>query len=66
MFIPELGEGWNPAIIETRRELDFIREAQRWFSDFRSFWIDGHTSFDHLEVISPCSLDNKGSGKITT
>ena len=29
MYIPVLGPGWAPAVLETFQEIDFLREAQQ-------------------------------------
>ena len=35
--------GWEPAVLDARAELDFIRQAQRGLSHDRSYWIGGST-----------------------
>ena len=39
-----MGDGWAPAILNTRREMDFIQQGQRSFSDNRGYWIGGKTN----------------------
>ena len=50
-YILELGGGWSPTILETEREMMFIREAQKGFSDARSYWIGGFTDFYPSSII---------------
>ena len=39
----KVSSGWTPAVVDTRAELDFIRQAQRGLSHDRSYWIGGST-----------------------
>ena len=60
--IPELGHGWSVAILETERELLFIREAQKTFSDVRSFWVGGFTDLDPDSTVPYSDYYPLGSG----
>ena len=51
-----MGEGWAPAVLNTREEMDFIIQGQKGFSDNRNYWIGGRTnvrgrSIDYSEYI---------------
>ena len=48
--------------METERELLFIREAQKTFSDVRSYWIGGFTDFDPGSIIHYSTYYSLGSG----
>ena len=39
-----MGEGWAPALLNNRNEMNFIKQGQKSFSDKRSFWIGGRTN----------------------
>ena len=43
----EMGEGWAPAVLNTRKEMNFIIEGQKGFSDSRNYWIGGRTRTDN-------------------
>ena len=48
-FFSELGPGWSPAFLETQREIDIIRAAEkRLFSSINSqeYWIAGSVNLD--------------------
>ena len=47
VYSPALeGGGWEPAVLDNEVELDFIKEAQKGLSHFRSYWIGGSTTVD--------------------
>ena len=62
----ELGDGWAPAVIENRRELDFIRRAQRWFDNIATYFIGGYTNFNQGNIIRSYSLHIIGAAKTFT
>ena len=41
----ELGDGWFPAVMENENEFNFIREAQKFVTDSKSYWIGGSSDF---------------------
>ena len=59
LHFQDLGLGWEPAILNTSREILYIRQAQRGFSDAKSFWIGGSTNVEPYEFI--LELDSLGS-----
>ena len=42
-FSLDLGLGWAPAILDSKGELDFIKQAQKELSDISNYWIGGFT-----------------------
>ena len=40
----EQGDGWAPGVLETEDEYNFVKAAQRFFTDIRSYWIGGSTA----------------------
>ena len=64
-----MGEGWAPAVLNTRKEMEFVREGQRGFSDSRNYWIGGRTnvrrrSFEYPDYIpQQITLDGYIAGK---
>ena len=51
-YCSELGDGWFPAVLETEREMDFIKFAQRDVRDIRSYRIGGETCVDRNQFIN--------------
>ena len=47
-----LGEGWAPAVLNSRAELNFLKQAQKGFSDDRSYWLGGCTSTQPWSIIN--------------
>ena len=45
----EIGKGWGPAILNTWRELYFIKEGQKSSTNSAPYWIAGSTNLS-LEV----------------
>ena len=56
-YFQGIGTGWSPAVLNNEMEHDFIMQAQRGFSDARSYWIGGSTNagpfeyFDYMAYI---------------
>ena len=65
IFTEVLGEGWSHAFIESEWELEFLRLAQIYFTDIRSYWVDGFNNFSNGQYFEPCNWSNRrGPGKI--
>ena len=65
-----MGEGWAPAVFNTRKEMDFIIEGQKGFSDSRNYLIGGRTnvrgrSFEYSDYIpQQITLPGHVTGKL--
>ena len=57
-----LGDGWFPAAYDSRREAYFVAKARDWFSDLKSFWIDGFSDCSSGSNLADCSYTLKGPG----
>ena len=57
--------GWEPAVLDTKQEHDFIKEGQKSFINSAPYWISGSTDTDKKQYIwfnFPDYLaDNSGS-----
>ena len=42
----DIGNGWQPAILETEEEHNFIKEVQKSFINSVPYWIGGSTDID--------------------
>ena len=67
MHFSDIGMGWEPAVLDTKEEFDFIREGQKNFTNSAPYWIGGTTDSDKEQSIwfnFPDYLaDNSGSIK---
>ena len=45
LCLTELGERWEPAVLESQEEHDFVRQAQKGLSDLQAYFIGGSLSF---------------------
>ena len=57
--------GWGPAVLNNQAELDFIRQAQRWLSDDRSYWIGGSTNINAWNTFQYNNYMTEDSGNMT-
>ena len=54
LCLTELGEGWEPAVLESQEEHDFVRQAQESLSNHQAYFIGGSTSFsDRPDELTP-------------
>ena len=58
--------GWRPAVLNDAVEVDFIRGAQKEFSNPRSYFIGGSTSAAHNTDIDLDSYLTEDSGDCFT
>ena len=56
-----LGEGWEPAILESEEEMAFIRQGHRGLSDIRSFYIGGFSDSNPGTIIDYSEYYNGGT-----
>ena len=64
LFLSGIGFGWNPAIINSQRELDFIKENQKQLINEYSYWLGGssaHTGYIGFSAYRPHQAE---SGKV--
>ena len=54
LFSLDLGLRWDPAILDSQAELDFIKEAQIGLSDINNYWIGGYTKVRPGRIIQFC------------
>ena len=45
------GQSSYPAVINSEKEANFIKQAQKGFTDNKSYWIGGSTSADSFSTI---------------
>ena len=60
LYFLELGTGWEPAVLNTEEEHEFIREGQKSFASSVPYWIGGSTNqpndtFNYSEYITNSS-----------
>ena len=63
-YIPELGDGWGPAILDREKELRFIKWGQTGLNDMRNYWIGGLTYSAPPNIIQYSEYYTIGSGTI--
>ena len=57
MFFSELGDGWAPAVLDTRDEHDFINQSQKGWSDDQNYFIGGSVCPEHTGSFDYYSRD---------
>ena len=48
-YFQGMGDGWSAAVLDDQKEYDFIMQAQRSFTDAKSYWIGGSTNAEPYE-----------------
>ena len=58
----ELGEEWSPAVLNSKQELNFIREGLKVYGDIWSYYIGGSADADRDTIeYSDYYLDESGN-----
>ena len=60
-YISEFGNEWQPAILDTEEEYDFIREGQKSFSNSVPYWIGGSTDSNDTVEYNDYIADSSGT-----
>ena len=63
-ILPGIGSGWWPAVLNTPRESDFIREGQRTLFNSVPYWIDAHTTAQPNDTIQYSNFSANFAGNI--
>ena len=54
LYFKELGEGWEPAVLESEEEHYFVRQGQKSLSDLQAYFIGGSSGFsDRPDDLAP-------------
>ena len=60
--IPEIGNGWGSAVLNTQYELDFIKQGQRGFNNSVFYWIGGSADQPNATInYTDYIADNSGT-----
>ena len=63
-FIPEIGQGWKPAALNTEQELDFLKLGQKTFRSSNPYWIKGSTDHWIGYTVNFTQYNANDSGKL--
>ena len=61
ILFSEIGNGWEPAVLDTQEEYDFIKEGQRSFSSSVEYWIGGSTNATQFFTYSDYVTNDSGN-----
>ena len=58
----EIGNGWEPAVLDTKEEYDFVKESQRSFNNSVPYWIGGSANATAKTLIDYTDYIGNNSG----
>ena len=59
-YLSELGNEWQPAVLDTQEEHDFIREGQKSFRNSARYWIGGSSNSNDTIEYTDYIADSSG------
>ena len=66
LLFTEIGIGWQPTVLDSQEEYDFIRQDQKGFSNSVRYWIGGSTNISSNNTVDYSNYIANNSGKIKT